>query len=158
MFWYLIDGLNVIYHLKGKQAKLFPHETLLYFLRAYRLTGSSKNRVTIVFDGPFQQQIKENCRDFEIIFSMGESADDIIVRLIEKNSNNQYRIKVVTNDRELGYRCKMRHAEVIKVDDFLAKTKKETNLKKENLQDGKQIPWQTAKEITEQLKKKWLKE
>lgn len=153
MLWYIIDGWNVIYKIPSVKNKPLPRQELISFIRSKRLTGSGRNKVTIVFDGnaPLPQVLGD--RQFEVIFSGSRSADDII-KGKAKEYSRKTNVVVVTDDREIIQdvcACGIQHS---RVDDFLAKTKGKTIVK----QETKNISYTLQREITEELRKIWLKE
>ncbi len=141
---------------KSGPVRLEPgREGLLQFLMQYRPQGSPRNRVTVVFDGFAQIQAnwaRLRQEGIRLLFSEGESADDFIVKKISslKDAPETW---VVTDDRELTLRL-YRTVEVMPAASFISGilTKKE-----ETSEEKKSISPKAEREITDELKKIWLK-
>ncbi len=124
---YLIDGYNLIHspffqdsHKKFKDERL----ALLFFIRSCRLTGSLKNKVTVVFDGYSSELEGEKSRfDIEIVFSGQISADEKIARLIERSPNPKV-LCVVSDDRQVCSSSRMQGARCIGLEEFIGPAKK----------------------------------
>src|SRR3989338_7000094 len=120
---YIIDGYNIINHplfTRLLKSPLNPRATLLLLIRKKRLTGSLKNKVTVVFDGyPDANQTVLDEPDITVIFSRKVSADEKINLLIEETANRKI-IIVVSNDREIQYSAKSLGAKVLGIDEFFA--------------------------------------
>lgn len=114
--------------------------------------GSSRNQVTIVFDGQVGISFPKKTLGVKVVFSSGEIADDLIKRLIGKEVNKK-NVYAVTDDRALGQSVKDLGAKVLSVKDFLGKTK-ERNKK---VLEEKRISSTAEFKINDELKKAWLK-
>lgn len=90
MLWYIIDGWNVVNKIRELKKSPFPCQSLVSYIRKYRLTGSRNNQVTIVFDGRvnpwgwFKQE-----KIFNIIFSGEETADEVIKKKVRVYKNKK---------------------------------------------------------------------
>lgn len=153
MLWYIIDGWNVIYKIPSIKDKSLPRQELIFFIRSKRLTGSGRNRVTVVFDGNAPLSHTLGDKQFEVVFSGSRSADDIIKKKAKEYSRNA-NVVVVTDDREIIQDIRSSGIRYSRVDDFLAKAKGNKILK----QETKNISYTLQREITEELRKIWLKE
>ncbi|TAN60438.1 hypothetical protein EPN16_05385 [bacterium] len=153
---FIIDGYNLI-----KQAPRLDktnledsRKALISLLSIYQPQGSKRNRVTVVYDGREGSfSASGSSSSVGIIFAQGESADDKIKRMVEK-SENPRNVVVVTNDREIRSFVRQRGAQVITVEDFLAKCDR---LKPKGKSEDKIIGPLEAAEINEEMKKIWLK-
>lgn len=154
MLWYIIDGWNVINKIGELKKATFPCHELISYIRKYRLTGSSNNRVTIIFDGRLNS-LGEFRQDstFRIIFSGEETADDLIKREV-KAYKNKKQVVVVSDDRGIRDCIKLLGANSLSVGEFVKKRDK----KKAPSYKEKNIDRFTQKQITEELKKIWLEE
>ncbi len=157
---YIIDGYNVVKQvsfLTGKKLRT-GREGLAKFIERYRPQGSKRNEVTIVFDGKAEVVSPKMKTDIRVIFSKGESADDVIKRIIEKASNPS-RYVVVSDDKEVAFYCRSIGAKWLGVKDFIANTGlRKTPWKKSSYrQESKELPEDIADKITEDLKKLWIK-
>jgi predicted RNA-binding protein with PIN domain len=128
-------------------------------IKSKKLCGSLKNSVTVVFDGyPGGFDAGHTDGRNAVIFSMDETADEIIKRIIE-GAKNKRAIAVVTDDKEIVYCAKYAGCSHIRVEEFLSRatTKcvqedpKEKNLSKQDLN------FSQVNKINEELKKLWLK-
>jgi predicted RNA-binding protein with PIN domain len=151
MLRFIIDGYNLVYKISKIKDSSTPCSDLIFFIYKKKLTGSSNNEVWVIFDGG-QPPYQINNFQYKIRFSSQESADDLIIKKIER-INNRKQTVVVTDDRQLAYRARFLGARSISVDEFVSKTKKRK--KKEETKD---IEYSLQREITEELKKIWLDE
>ncbi|MCK4352123.1 NYN domain-containing protein [candidate division WOR-3 bacterium] len=133
MIHYILDGYNILHALihtlpyfYTKNFKNLQKERgkLVKYIQTEKPQG--RNKVTVVFDGdpdvldypqktysarlPFVGQV-------EVIFAHTMSADDYIVRLIEKSENPKI-IIVVTSDNGLRERVKLLNAKVLGIKAF----------------------------------------
>ena len=153
MLWYIIDGWNVIHKIPALKNSPSIREDFIYFLKKHHLTGSRNNRVTIVFDGRIDLNLKESERQFEIVFGGTKSADEIICNRVSAHSNKR-NIIVVSDDNEIINYIKGQGASSVRTKEFLGRKDKK-RLKK---RDSKEISYTIKKEITDELRKIWLKE
>ena len=67
MLTYIIDGFNLLHKIRGLKNSYTPQQDLIKYIRSNRLTGSSNNRVIIVFDGhPTDENYVENKYEIDI--------------------------------------------------------------------------------------------
>jgi predicted RNA-binding protein with PIN domain len=125
----LVDGFNVIRRddqLSGVESKNFygAQDQLVARLGDYR--RGTHHRVTVVFDGregPNTFRSRGRKGEVEIIYSAhGETADDVIVDLVEKAADRGG-IMVVTADRGLANACKVYGALVVPPEELLARSR-----------------------------------
>jgi len=152
MLWYIIDGWNVIHKMPLLKNSPSAREDFIYFLKRYRITGSRNNRVTIVFDGRIDLNLKESERQFEIVFGGTKSADEIICNRVSAYSNKR-NIIVVSDDNEIINYIKAQGASSVRTKEFLSRKDKKSPKK-----NSKEISYAVKKEITDELRKFWLKE
>jgi len=154
MLWYIIDGWNLINKLKELKNAPSPSQALLSYIKKNNLTGSKNNKVTVVFDGRpnFVRYNKDT--DFNIMFSGERSADDVIKREVSRYKNKK-QIVVVSDDWDIINYAKSEGAGFLKVKDFLEKRRKKSVSYSEKV---KEIELSLQREITQELKKIWLKE
>jgi predicted RNA-binding protein with PIN domain len=125
-------------------------ETLLEIIKVNNLCG--KNKVTVVFDGRHDVVAPPHSTHFIVLFSEGESADNLIIRLVSKEDNPK-NSRVVTDDKGISIKIKNLYAKHISIAGFLKKMKaKRTRAvyKKHHLDE------EELDEITKELKKKWI--
>ena len=150
MLVYIIDGFNLIHKIESLKKSDTPHRDLIHYIRGNKLTGSRNNKVIIVFDGKPNFEAERIALEFEIIFSQGLSADEIIKRRV-KRIKNKSGVIVVSDDREIRSAIKGEGAKSCRIDDFIKPRKKAQTREKE-------ISYTLQKEITEEMRKVWLKE
>ncbi|MBN2407093.1 MAG: NYN domain-containing protein [Elusimicrobia bacterium] len=154
--YYIVDGYNVIHTHKD----FFPgkienaRNVMLKAVIAAKPQGSSRNRITIVFDG--QPGIRYPApKGADIRFTDGREADWKIKKLIDRHPNPR-QIVVVTDDRGIIFYARHAGAGVMSTAEFVArlfpKKKSETAVEKE-----KKISSEAAADISRELEKIWLK-
>ncbi len=151
---YVLDGYNIIKQIPSlKLNKLkTARDSLISFIEKYHPQGSLKNKITIVFDGNKDVLSYGHNYPFDVVFSIDESADDKIRKIVQQ-SKNPKNIVVVTDDRELKFLVRSLQARTINVQEFLGKAKKDTN----KIQDEKRLSISAKEEIAEELRKIWLR-
>ena len=155
---YIIDGYNLIHNpfVAGSCGNhQDPKKELLRLIIKKRLTGSSKNKVLVVFDGYSSDfdglRIGE---PFSVIFSQEESADERIKKLVEASANPKT-IIVVSDDNEIRFFAKYSGAKVLGTQDFVGSIKKTASSKaKEPVKQ--ELTYTQIQEINQELKRKWL--
>ena len=152
MLWYIIDGWNVIHKIPGLKDAPSVKEDFIYFVKKYRLTGSRNNRVTIVFDGRIDLNLKRSERQFEILFSGTKSADEVICRKVYACADKRG-VVVVSDDNEIINYIKTQGASSMKTKEFLSRKDRRKPKKA-----SKEISYALKKEITDELRKIWLNE
>ena len=152
---FVIDGYNLI-----KQTAVLnkinledSREALIRFLKIRRPQGN--NPVTVVFDGIEGGFYCRDISNIEVIFSSHQSADDRIKRLVESSPNPKNMV-VVTNDREIRSFAEDHRARIKKVEEFLAKLNPKDADPRSDA--NKTLSPQKASEITEEMKRVWLKQ
>ncbi len=148
MLLYIIDGFNLLHRVPELRKTSAPHNDLINYVRRCRLTGSSNNKVIIVFDGwpPSSFLIDKKYR---IMFSNEQEADDIVIQLAKK-SKPQSETIVVSDDRKIRDAVSRTKAKPLRTYEFIKiKNKAVENNKKE-------ISYSLQKEITDEMRKIWL--
>ena len=160
---FVIDGYNLIKQTPAlnKDNLEDSRAALIKFLNIHRPQGSGNNQVTIVFDGKEGNfHYEAAAPSIEVIFSIGQSADDKIRRLVEESPHPKT-IVVVTNDREIQLSVRQLRAQVRTIDEFLKKSNHAQKLKqktdKKNSADEKVLSYSSEEKINEALKRIWLK-
>jgi predicted RNA-binding protein with PIN domain len=148
---FLVDGYNVLHKMPelAPQAEEFAGRTLeegrdglVRFIAGRRPHGSLRNAVTVVFDGSMDVCSLNVPGEVKVIFSKGESADDLIKRLIEESLNPR---------------------EIVLVSEFLAQGDKNTSAHRKprgasgKSSDGKVIPEVFKARVNRELEKTWLR-
>ncbi len=154
---YIIDGYNLIHHPKFTPPKLSPdpRTALIDFILIHKLTGSVKNKATVVFDGyPRTAQLRDTPGDYlEIIFSRRETADCVIKRLLE-NSASAKNIIVVSDDKEIKIFTRLIGARSWGVEDFICR--KDRLSRTQNIPLKPELTYTQMHKINQELRKIWL--
>lgn len=158
---YIIDGYNVVKQVSPwlDMALEEARKSFLEFIQDKQLAGSLRNKITVVFDGRddvfYLPAYSDDTPLIRIIFSKGETADDVILKILN-NSSNPKNIVVVSDDRALSLSARSSGAQLMQVKEFLAKSDKHRG-DSINHSDHKLSVLQ-EKQINEELRKIWLKE
>ena len=91
---------------------------LVQWIESCAPQGSSRNMVTIVFDGKLDVWGGEASSAVRVIFAQGESADEKIIRMVEEAAHKK-NVVVVTDDRSLARSVRALGAKVSGVQTFL---------------------------------------
>ena len=161
---YLLDGYNIINQLPSLAQKVLEDKrsALVGLIETYKPQGSSRNTVTIVFDGKSGICGSHSSSIVKVVFTSDESADDKIKRLVAQAANKKLMV-VVTDDREIKYYVRALGACVVSVKEFLEKLRpKEAKAKKAQAALGvrettKVIPKTIEFKINSELEEIWLK-
>ena len=165
---YIVDGYNVIHNRLFAQVNnraSSPRLGLLECILCQRLTGSSRNRVTVVFDGYPQAGYAdaEFPSIIRVIFSEDKTADERIAYIVEHASNPKNMV-VVSDDNEIRYFIKSLRAKSLSVEEFFTPFfKKETRLSRLGADEDKrnctkhELSFSQKRQINQELKKLWLK-
>lgn len=120
----IIDGYNVI-----KQVAEFAdlaidagRERLIRAIETRQPHGSSRNAVTVVFDGKPGKVSAPLSATVRVLFSYEQSADDQI-KALAADALHPREVVVVTNDREIQRHVRASGAAVWSVSEFMSKMK-----------------------------------
>jgi len=155
---YIIDGYNIIKHSRfvGQLPKKTKdhREALVEFIKAQRLCGSSKNKITVVFDGYPDEQGLEKNTPIEVIFSRDKSADERIKNIVEVSVNAKT-IVVVSDDKEIKFIVRSLGADCIGVEDFVSRNR--GGQRKNDDSTKAQLSYSQMESINREFRKLWLK-
>ncbi len=155
---YIIDGYNLINNssfIRGNKDVKKPSLLAVRAIKTRRLTGSLKNKVSLVFDGYPPFDTEESDAQINIIYSRKITADEKIKKMVEESANRRS-IVVVSNDREIIMAVKSLGAQHVTVEEFIAeKTKSSGPGDKETFKSD--LNYSQIEEINQELKKIWLK-
>ena len=101
---FLVDGYNVT-RSDDATRRLLPDDQRLALMRRLATCGRGllgSGRIVVVWDKGFNAG-EESLTGVEAVFSLGETADDVIVRMAERESGP---VTIVTADRELKSRVR----------------------------------------------------
>lgn len=151
---YVIDGYNLIKHQAFSLGDRFKDGriALIQFLRCEKPCGSSKNMITVVFDG-YPRGLDFQGTDIEIIFSGEESADDRIIGMALRRGPRN--IVVVTDDRQLRDSVKSSGMSVVGIEEFILPKKR--FLKKNDDSVKPELSCTMMLKINKELENIWLK-
>lgn len=153
---FVIDGYNIIKHpLLNKLLKpgKDPHLALFNFIKLNHLTGSAKNKLTVVFDGYPNNQDGAVFSKTGLVFSKSISADEKIKHIVE-GSLNPKNLIVVSDDKEVRISSRMLRAKVMGVAEFLSLREKLHYRKEEDIKED--LSFSQKQKINEELRKIWL--
>lgn len=135
-------------------------QQLIQWLESAQPQGSSRNVVTLVFDGRSDVWgVAHSSSSIQVIFSHEETADQKIVRMVDA-ARNKKNIVVVTDDRSIKYAVRALGAQVSSVQEFLGKAKVSEGVARSvpQPQAGKHISKTLEYKITSEFEKIWLKD
>ena len=156
---FVLDGYNII---KSDSTSAFSQMTLQAqrehlerLINTNSPQGSSKNKVTVVYDGTYENSFlgqKHVSGAVDILFSAGDgdTADREIEELVA-NSSNPAEIVVVTDDRGIQRMIGRTGAKTMGVKEFMKR------LFKHPAEDENRPGNDTAPEIDDEFSKRWLK-
>jgi predicted RNA-binding protein with PIN domain len=132
---------------------------LIRYIEVRQPQGSVQNEVTVIFDGQEGVDGWNRCHAVKVIFSTGETADDVIRKMVEHSSRVKQMV-VVTDDRALGVACRNYGAKIRSVDDFMCfrgsrRERMVTRTKTKIV--SKELPWSLQDQITRELKDIWVR-
>ena len=150
MLLFIIDGFNLVHKIASLKSSSFPQRDLIHYINKNRLTGSRNNKVIIAFDGKADPEAARS-RGVEVLFSGDRSADEVIKKRLEKIKNRS-QVVVVSDDLEIRDAARAAGAKICRTADFIKKKRKK------EINEAKEIDYSVQREITEELRKIWLKE
>lgn len=120
-------------------------------------SGSARNKVTVVFDGQEGIVWPAKTSGVKVVFSVNETADDLIRRLVEKEDNKK-NVYAVTDDKALRQGVKDLGAKVLTVKEFFntAGAKAGAGIRVKRSTEEKNISSVTEFKINDELRKIWL--
>ncbi|MDP2905106.1 MAG: NYN domain-containing protein [Candidatus Omnitrophota bacterium] len=155
---YVIDGYNIINHPKfvpARRSYVSIQSALLDFILNNKLTGSNKNKITVVFDGYPAPIALRAGGDISVVFSRGISADEKIKRMVEESAGRGS-IIVVTDDGEIKCAVRVLGARVESIEEFV-KSKVGRVIPGADKEPPKDLPSHNEMQrINEELRKLWL--
>lgn len=159
---YVIDGYNIIknpaFTRIRKSKTPAAQADLLKVIRLRHLTGSTRNRVIVVFDGFPPHERIDAPRGIEVVFSRDRSADRYIVGLIDKAAQPK-NVRVVTNDRQVGFAVRSGGATPVAVEQFLGVSGGKKSPGPRNTDQQKvSLSYSHQEKINKELRKRWLNE
>ena len=158
MVHYIIDGYNLIKQsaeFTGGRTLRASREELINYLCTDRPQGSTRNLVTVVFDGKedvYVPKLDLSREGIRILFSCGCSADERIYNLA-RNSARKRELVVITDDKLLRAQVRALGVKVRSISEFTNKRTKNKIMVKE---DRNILTVRERNEITNELLRKWV--
>ena len=164
---FLIDGYNAIKQVKSLNRIRSLNEArvaLIKSIQAKRLLKSKNNQITVVFDGKRDLSLTGQAdkirgdSPLNIIFSKGESADEVIKRMVQDSSRPR-QIIVVSDDKGIVYLTNSLGAKAVSPAEFLREEQKPrpekqyTKTRPEPLKI--ELSYQQQEEINRELRRIW---
>ncbi|MBF0489731.1 MAG: NYN domain-containing protein [Candidatus Omnitrophica bacterium] len=117
---FLLDGYNIIKQTSSlNQGTLqSQRQALVNWIHHSAPQGSIQNGVTIVFDGKEEFFGSHESSSVRVIFTAGESADDLIKRIVEQYPAKKSLV-VVSNDKDIKLYVRALGAAVLSVKEFM---------------------------------------
>lgn len=158
---YIIDGYNIIKHPKFNLSKKIKDKriALLEFIRNKKRCGSSKNKITVVFDAyPGPLNLKQFGSKINVIFTKHMTADEKIKRMVEESANPK-NIVVVSDDKEISFFVKSVGACSLCIEKFINPVRVDRDYKKKQKEDliKAELTYSQIEKINQELRKIWLK-
>jgi predicted RNA-binding protein with PIN domain len=158
---FLLDGYNII-----KQTPNLNHGTLesqrlglLSWINRDKPQGSINNSVTIIFDGKEEFFGSHASGAIKVVFSKGQSADDLIKKIVE-----QYPLKkslvIISDDKDIKLYVRALGAGILSVKEFtkgLLKRSKQASTKTSQEISGKYISLTQQDKINKEMERIWIK-
>src|SRR5437763_1103195 len=113
---YLLDGYNVLNQvpLWAGMAGGEGRQAMLSWIAASRPQGSPRNALTVVFDGSDEYFGSAQASGVRVVFSKGESADELIKRTVELAPKKDHYV-VVSDDKGIKLYVRALGAAVLSV-------------------------------------------
>jgi hypothetical protein len=154
MVTYFIDAFNLLYKVRRLEDSQSPHNDLIRYIKANKLTGSFNNPVNLVFDGYAPTDLVSE-PVFNVIFSGPRRADDVIKEKVSAFPNKKDLV-VVSDDNEIRDHARLEGARAMHDTEFLEKAGRKRPARTAGGEE-KQLDEHTKEEITEELKNIWIK-
>lgn len=118
---YILDGYNIIKCVDSMADCSLEQgrNALLRMINCERPQGSSRNSVTVVFDGRDDVWGPQSGGIAKVVFTSGQSADDYIKAVVESLSDRANTV-VVSNDKEITCYVRKLGAKIIGVEKFMS--------------------------------------
>ncbi len=156
---YIVDGYNAIRRFEAFDAARLAESRrrLCAYLEGRRPHGSVRNKVTVVFDGSSRVGGGREPWPFDVFYSIGETADDVILKCV-RAARQPRNCVVVTDDKGLAFIVKKSGAAVMTVAHFLgAGPKGAARRVRAGVADKASLNIVAREKITQELSCLWLK-
>ena len=155
---YIIDGYNITNHPLFKERinkKIKDHKlALLELIKREKLSGSPRNKITVVFDGYLDTRDNPTSGGTEccVVFSRKETADERIKKMVE-NSGNPKNTVVVSDDKEIRFFARAYAVRCSSVEEFI---KCKVMPQRKEISPDAELSYSQMHAINQELKKLWL--
>ncbi len=131
---------------------------MLNWIDLTRPQGSVRNSVTVVFDGKDGFFSSHGSASVKVIFSKGQSADDLIKEIVERSPLKKNWV-VVSNDKEIKLYVRALGAQVLPVKEFVSTgmDKEKKSIKRKSDAVGKYLSLTQQVKINQELEQIWIK-
>lgn len=155
MLHYIIDGFNLVHKIPEVKRSNNQHFDIIHYIKTNNLSGSKNNPVIIVFDGYFNESVAQE-REYKILYGAGKTADEVIMHQV-KITKNKAQLVVVSDDREIRDFLKREGVKSMRTYEFICKSSLQPARNKSESIHDKTISYCVEREITEEMKKIWLR-
>lgn len=126
----------------------------------YKPQGNLANGVTVVFDGSQEFSGTQVIHGMKVVFSRGQSADELIKRIVEEYPKKS--VVVVSDDKDIKLYVRALGASVLSVNDFKAKAVKKSRAsfngqEQKDKAQGKNLSLIQQNKINIEFTKIWIK-
>ena len=159
---FLLDGYNIIKQTPSLNRGTLENQRLglIQWIGSNSPQGSAQNSVTVVFDGKEEFFGSQSSGSVKVLFSQGQSADDLIKKMVEHYPFKKS-VVVVSNDKDITLYVRALGAAVLSVKEFLGTAaKKSRPLSNEQHSQaaaaGKYVSLTDQAKINKELEKIWI--
>ena len=161
---YLLDGYNIIKQTPDLDRGTLESQRLglIAWISRSNPQGSAQNSITVVFDGKEEFFGSHAGGHVRVVFSRGQSADDVIKKMVEQYPHKKS-VVVVSNDKDITLYVRALGAAVLSVKEFLGTASRKTSRPLSNDQRAKAataskyVSLTDQTKINQELEKIWIK-
>ncbi|NLD28053.1 MAG: YacP-like NYN domain protein [bacterium ADurb.Bin270] len=146
---FVIDGNNVYHAISAVRGAADQRRAFMDYLSGTNYF-SAKKKATVVFDGSADESHTAGSVPFiKVIYSDQKKADDVIRKIVERESKkNRDRLVVISDDREVLLVAKESRVATMRNADFLKELRSVRD-------DNESLTLEQKERITEELRKVW---
>ena len=124
---FLLDGYNIIKQTPDLNRGTLENQrlALIRWISQSSPQGSAQNSVMIVFDGKEEFFGSHSSGSIKVVFSKGQSADDLIKKIVEQYPHKK-NVVVVSNDKDITLYVRALGAGVLSVKEFIGTAPKKS--------------------------------
>lgn len=125
-------------------------------IREKQLCGSPNNKITIVFDGFLPEGLFDSFgKDPRVVFSGEETADERIIRMIERSACRGALV-AVSDDKQIRIFARGQRAKAMSAEEFFSRGQGQKKQQRESAEE--KISYGEMEKINRELRRLWLKE